>query len=400
MTQQFRDDFPYFRHHPTMIYLDSAATAHKPEKVIEAIHSFYEKGYGTVHRAVYAAALESTEQYARARETVRAFIHAKKSSEIIFTRGTTDAINLLARAFGMRYVCPNDEVIISAMEHHSNIVPWQLMCKEKGAHLRVIPVQDNGELDVAALQRMLSEKTKIVAITHMSNVLGTINPIKEIAALVHQTKAKLFVDGAQSIVHELVDVQDLDVDFFAFSGHKLMGPTGIGVLYGKEDLLEELPPVTGGGDSITEVTFEETFFQKPPLRFEPGTPPIASAIGLGAAIEYINALGRKESYNYVHELYSHLEEHLLNIKGVAILGRAKNRSGLISFFVPGVHALDIAMLLDARNIAVRSGHLCAQPLLQRYNVTSVIRFSLGIYNTKKDLDSAAEALQSVISACM
>lgn len=382
--------FPFFRKNPECIYLDSAATAHKPDTVIEAMTTFYQEQYATVHRAVYAKAAEASQRYNEARDVVQQFIRAQSPSEVVFTRNTTDSINIVARSFGKRFILPGDEIIVSEMEHHSNIVPWQLMADERGARLRVVPVTDQGDLDLVGLQKLLSSKTKIVALAHMSNVLGTINPIKEIAALVHDAGAYVLVDGAQSIAHLPIDVQDLGVDFFAFSGHKIMGPTGIGVLYGREELLEELPPVAGGGDSILQVSFEGTSFQKSPLKFEPGTPPIASAIGLKAAIEFINALTMDRIVAHEEGLKEHAKHLLKEIPGLHILGSPVKRGGLFSFSIDGVHSLDFATLLDANNIACRSGHMCAQPLLKRFNVPNLIRISLGCYTETSDLNRFAE----------
>lgn len=385
-----REDFPFFRKNPSYIYLDSAATAHKPDAVINAISSFYQEHYSTVHRAAYSSATETSQRYTDVRNKAMRFINAKSPSEIVFTRGTTDGLNIIARSFGKRYIESGDEIIISEMEHHSNIVPWQIMAEERGAKVHVIRITEAGELDLDHLKKLLSKKTKIVSVTHMSNVLGTINPIKEIASLAHDAGAYVCVDGAQSVSHVPINVQDLDADFFAFSGHKLMGPTGVGVLYGKEHILEELPPVAGGGDSIVEVMFEKTLYQKPPLKFEPGTPPIASVLGLGALFTYITKIGLENIFTWDEELKDYAENRIREIPHLHIIGRPSKRGGIFSFHVDDVHPLDLAMMLDANDIAVRSGHMCAQPLVQRLRLPGLIRVSLGCYNKKSDLDRFAE----------
>lgn len=394
--QEIRKEFPYFRNHPEVCYLDSAATAHKPQCVIDAISSYYSESYATVHRASYKSIDAVTAAYDETRERVARYINARNSSEIVFTRGTTDSINLLARTFAKGNIYPDDEIILTEMEHHANIVPWQIACKERGAHLRVVPVLENGELDLKAFEKLLSKRTKIAAVTHMSNVLGTINPISTIAKMVHAHNALLFVDAAQSIVHEPVDVAALDADFLAFSGHKLMGPTGVGVLYGKEKFLNDLPEISGGGDSIIEVTFEKTLFQKAPLKFEPGTPPIASVIGLGKALDFIHSIGEEECRLWLNELKNYFALSSSKYKKLRHVGTAGHKGPIFSFFVPGVHSLDIATFLDIHAIAIRSGHMCAQPLLKALKLPPLLRVSFGIYTTKEEVDHFMKALEKTL----
>lgn len=385
-------------HGRPLVYLDSAATTLKPKSVIEAISQFYSDNYGTVHRAVYELAGQSTAQYNAVRSQVQKFLQAQSSDEIIFTKGTTEAINLVAFSFGEAFVQPGDEILISAMEHHSNIVPWQLMCERKKAHLKIIPLLPNGELDLEAYEKLLSPRTKLVSIVHISNVLGVINPIESIVTAAHKAGAKVFVDGAQSAPHLNVDVQALGCDFFAFSGHKIYGPTGIGVLYGKKELLEQMPPYQGGGDMIRTVTFEKTAFQPPPLRFEAGTPMIAEVIGLGAALKYVESYGLKEIASYETVLVQHAFQQLNQIEKLHILGSPLHRASLITFNIEGLHPLDAATLLDLKGIAVRSGNLCAQPLLDRFGCTTALRLSVAPYNTLEEIAYFCEALESVILA--
>ena len=394
-----RSDFPMLNksmHGNPLVYLDSAATTMKPQSVIDAISQFYSDNYGTVHRAVYELAGEATAKYHAVRVKVQQFLHAKSSDEIIFTKGTTEAINLVAFSFGETFVQPGDEILISAMEHHSNIVPWQLLCERKKAHLKIIPLLENGELDLDAYEKLLSPKTKLVSFVHISNVLGIVNPLKKIIEAAHLRGAKVFVDGAQSAPHLKIDVQDLDCDFYAFSGHKIYGPTGIGILYGKKELLEQMPPYQGGGDMIQTVTFEKTTFQPPPLRFEAGTPMIAEVMGLGAALDYIQSYGLVKIHDYEAALMRHALEEMGKIDEIRILGPRGSRSSLITFNIQGVHSLDAATLLDLKGIAVRSGHLCAQPLLQHFGCSSALRLSLAPYNTMEEIDYFCKALQTVV----
>lgn len=394
-----RQDFPMLEkvvHGKPLVYLDSAATTLKPQAVIDAISQFYSSQYGTVHRAVYQLAGESTAQYNAVRQQVQQFLHAKSPEEIIFTKGTTEAINLVAFSFGQAFVQPGDEILISAMEHHSNIVPWQLLCERRQAYLKIIPLLPSGELDLEAYEKLLSSRTKLVSIAHISNVLGVINPIEAIVKSAHRIGAKVFVDGAQSAPHLPVDVQALDCDFFAFSGHKIYGPTGIGILYGKKELLEKMPPYQGGGDMIQTVTFEKTTFQPPPLKFEAGTPMIAEVIGLGAALKYVNSYGLDKIASYETLLIQEAYKQLSQMEQLHILGSSPHRASLITFNIKGVHPLDAATLLDLQGIAVRSGHLCAQPLLNSLGCTVALRLSLAPYNTVEEIGYFCDALSRVL----
>lgn len=396
----WRADFPMLSKKTSqgkpLIYLDSAATAQKPQQVIDAITDFYRDHYATVNRAVYEIASTSTAAYQAVREKCRQFLNAQDVSEIIFTRGTTESINLVATCFGKAFVFEGDEIIISEMEHHANIVPWQMLCEARGAILKVIPVDARGELCMDAYTDLLSPKTKLVAIAHISNVLGTKNPLKEIIALAHQTGAYVLVDAAQSAPHQQLDVQALDADFLVFSGHKLYGPTGLGVLYGKAALLNAMPPYQGGGDMIEVVTFEKTTYQGLPLKFEAGTPMIAEVMGLGAAIDYLNHLGLEAIHSWEQQLLNYAVEQLQTIPGMRFIGTASERGALISFVIDGAHASDIGTLLDLQGIAVRTGHHCAQPILRRFDVKAASRVSFGLYNVKEDVDVLVNALQSVL----
>jgi len=385
------------RGHP-LIYFDTAATAQKPHCVIDAVTDFYKNKYGTVHRAIYELSVFSTEMYQDTRVKVQNFIKAASCDEIVYTRGTTDAINLVAASFGEAFLFEGDCVIVSAMEHHSNIVPWQLICEKKKAKLKVIPMNDKGELLMEEYQRLLdSNNVKMVAVAHVSNSLGTVNPIKEIIALAHTKGAKVLVDGAQGAPHIAIDVQDLDVDFYAFSGHKIFGPTGIGILYGKLDLLEKIPPYQGGGDMIDTVTFEKTTYNPPPLKFEAGTPMIAEVIGLGCAIDYLQTVGMEYIHKWEQELLHYATESMKVIPNVRIIGNADNKSAVISFVVDGVHYLDVGTLLDLHGIAIRTGALCAQPTMAHFGIKGVARMSLAFYNTKSEIDRFAISLREVIS---
>lgn len=394
-----RTDFPVLTgsmHGKPLVYLDTAATAQKPLPVIEAINQFYSRHYGTVHRAVYELAVHSTEQYQETRNKVGKFLNAAKPDEIIFTRGTTEAINLVAYSFGKAFVKPGDEIVISEVEHHSNIVPWQLLCEDRGATLKIIPVDERGVLDLEAYKKLLSPKTKLVAVGHISNALGTIHPIKEMIRLAHEVGAKVLIDGAQAAPHLRVDVQDLNADFYVFSGHKLYGPTGIGILYGKEDLLEKMPPYQGGGDMIEKVTFEKTTYNVLPLKFEAGTPSIAEVIGLGAAIDYLNGLGLESIHQWEHTLLEDATKKIQEIPGLTIIGTAPEKGAIISFKVDGVHPLDIGTMLDLQGVAIRTGHVCAQPTMHRYGVEAIARASFGLYNNQEDVDRFITALKDVV----
>ncbi|MGZ3732598.1 MAG: cysteine desulfurase [Parachlamydiaceae bacterium] len=397
---KLRQDFPMLHqtmHGHPLVYLDSAATAQKPQCVIDTITDFYSHHYGTVHRAVYELSVFATQEYEATRKKVQAFLNAAYPQEIVFTRGTTDAINLVASSFGSAFLKPGDEVLISEMEHHSNIVPWQLACQARNAILKVIPINDRGELILERYQELLSEKTKMVAITHISNALGTVNPIRLIVELAHRYGAKVLVDGAQAAPHQPVDVQALDVDFYAFSGHKSCGPTGIGILYGKKALLESLPPYQGGGDMIRTVSFSGTTYNELPLKFEAGTPMIAEVLGLGSAIDYLTEIGLSHIQRQEHELLLYATERMKELPFVSIIGNAVDKGAIISFVVDGVHPLDIGTLLDLKGIALRTGHHCAQPLMQRLNVPGTARASFAFYNTKSEIDYFIEALRDAIA---
>lgn len=397
---KLRDDFPMLKkqmHGHPLVYLDTAATAQKPLCVIDSISDFYKNHYGTVHRAVYQLAVQTTNQYQDIRNKVRAFINAFESGEIIFTRGTTDAINLVAYSFGRAFVKPGDEIIITAMEHHSNIVPWQIMCDERGAVLHVVPIDDRGELKIDYYTQLLTERTRLVAVTHVSNVLGTINPIEQLALYAHEAGAKILVDGAQAIPHMPVDVQNLDVDFYAFSGHKTFGPTGVGVLYGKSELLEQMPPYQGGGDMIKKVTLSKTTYNELPLKFEAGTPSVADVIGLGAAIEYLTSIGMENIESKEQELLEYATTRMKRLPGLQIIGNASHKGAIISFKIDGIHPLDIGTMLDLKGIAIRTGHHCAQPLMEHYAIPAAARASFAFYNTEEEIDYFVESLSEIIS---
>lgn len=397
--KNFRADFPVLKrtmHGKPLVYLDSAATAQKPTAVIEAIQNFYSHQYGTVHRAIYELAIDSTERYQEVRRLSQKFLNAAKDSEIIFTKGTTESINLVASSFGKAFIKPKDEILITEMEHHSNIVPWQMLCQERGAELKVVPFNDLGVLDINAYRNLLSPRTKLFACTHVSNTLGTVNPIKELIALAHDAGASVLIDGAQAAPQRPIDVQDLDADFYVFSGHKAYGPTGIGVLYGKEALLDAMPPYQGGGDMIEKVTFEETTYNVLPMKFEAGTPLIAEVMGLGAALEYIERVGKENICKWEKELLDYALNILKEMPEIHFIGQAPEKGGIISFVIPGVHPLDIGTLLDLKGIAIRTGHLCAQPVMRHFGVTAVARISFGLYTSKEDIDTFARGLKEVI----
>lgn len=397
--QRLRQDFPMLAktmHGKPLVYFDSAATAQKPHSVIDAIRSFYCDHYGTVHRAVYQLAVRSTEDYQKTRQKVRAFLNAAKDEEIIFTRGTTESINMVAYCFGKAFIKPGDEILISAMEHHSNIVPWQILSEDRGATLKVIPMNEKGELLLDEYAKLLNPRTRLVAVAHISNSLGTLNPIKQIVAMAHQAGAKVLVDGAQSAPHLKIDVQDLDVDFFVFSGHKIMGPTGIGILYGKSELLNQMPPYQGGGDMIESVSFAKTTYNVLPFKFEAGTPMIAEVMGLGAAIDYIQSIGIEAIQRWEHELLIYATAQMEQIHGLRIIGQAPQKGALISFTIEGIHPLDIGTFLDLRGIAVRTGHHCAQPVMSFFNVPATTRASFACYNTKEEVDVFVSSLQNAV----
>ncbi len=378
-----------------LVYLDNAATSHKPLAVLDAVQLFYSTYNSSINRGVHTLSERATEKYEEARGEARRFIGAAESNEIVFVRGVTEAVNLVARGYGSRRVGQGDEVVISAMEHHSNIVPWQMLCEERGAALRVIPINDEGDLLLDEFERLLTERTRLVSVTHVSNVLGTVNPVSRIVELAHQREIPVFVDGAQSAPHLKVDVRELGCDFYAFSGHKLYGPTGVGVLYGKSDLLEEMLPYQTGGGAISSVTFGKTTFKPAPAKFEAGTPNIAGAIGLGAAIDYVNSLGLERIAVYEHELLEYAVTRLSEIPWVRVIGRPHERASIVSFTVDGVHAHDVGTIIDSNGIAIRSGHHCAQPLIERLGLVATARASLAFYNLKEEIDRLVEGLHRV-----
>ena len=394
-----REDFPMLKksmHGKPLIYFDSAATAQKPQAVIDAISHFYGSDYGTVHRAIYELSINATIQYQQVREKIARLLNAANSEEIIFTRGTTESINMVAYSFGKAFIQPGDEILITEMEHHSNIVPWQILCEDRKAILKIVPMDDHGQLKMDEFAKLLTNKTKLVAVTHIANSLGTVNPIKVIIDQAHRVGAKVLIDGAQSAPHMPVDVQDMNADFYVFSGHKFYGPTGIGILYGKADLLNQMPPYQGGGDMIERVTFEKTTYNVLPMKFEAGTPMIAEVIGLGAAVDYVNKLGLQNIHDYEQSLLEHAKDAVTSIKGLRIIGTAKDKAAIISFVVDGIHPLDIGTMLDLRGIAIRTGHHCAQPVMQHYNIPSTTRASFAFYNNKNEIDRFANALSDVV----
>lgn len=379
-------------------FLDSTATTQKPMPVIQVMNDFYTKHYSSVKRGVYQISEKTTQAFEKARKEIASFINASSENEIIFTSGTTASINLAAWSYGRKFLQAGDEILISALEHHANIVPWQLIAEEKGALLRVIPVDDHANLVLEKIPELLTEKTKIVAITHISNVTGTVNPIKDIIQTVRNfsKNAKILIDAAQSIAHQKIDVQELDCDFLAFSGHKMYGPTGIGVLFGKYELLESMPPLFGGGEMIKSVSFEKTTFAPPPARFEAGTPPIAEVIGLGEAVKWLKETGLDNIHRKESEILEYAISQFSEIPEIHILGNPKERGALLSITLEGIHAHDAAMILDEENIAVRSGHHCAEPVMKRFNIPATLRFSFGVYSEKWEIDRALIALKRVI----
>lgn len=394
-----KEDFPVLKqtvNGKPLVYLDNAATSQKPQSVIDALVDYYTEDNSNVHRGVHTLSQRATDHYEEARSKVRRFINADDDREIIFVRGTTEAINLVAQTFGKENIHQGDEIIISSMEHHSNIVPWQILCQERGATLKVIPIDDSGELLLDEYQALLSPRTKLVSIVHVSNALGTIIPAKQVVEMAHAREVPVLLDGAQAVPHSRVDVQDLDCDFYAFSGHKLYGPTGIGILYGKAGLLEAMPPYQGGGEMIRSVSFEKTLYNVLPHKFEAGTPNIAGSIGLGAAIDYVEDLGIESINAYERQLLDYGTELLSQISNVQIIGTAKDKSGILSFVMDGVHPHDIGTILDAEGIAIRTGHHCAQPLMDRFGIPATARASFAFYNTKQDLDALAQAIDRVI----
>lgn len=379
-----------------LVYLDNAATAQKPQVVIDALINYYTDYNANVHRGIHTLAEEATMAFERTRDAAQQFINAGSREQIIFTRGTTEGINLVAYTWGRQNIMAGDEIIVSTIEHHSNIVPWQMLCEEKGALLKVIPVNCNGELILDAFEKLLNSKTKLVAIGHASNALGTINPVKHIIGAAHKVGAIVLVDGAQSTVHLDIDVQEMDCDFFVFSSHKLYGPTGIGILYGKKDLLEDMPPFQGGGEMIKEVTFEKTTYNELPYKFEAGTPNIADAIAFKAALDFVNQVGKEKIRRHEEQLLAYATQQLEKIPGLRIIGKAREKVSVISFVVDGKHPQDIGILLDNRGIAVRTGHHCAEPCMRFFEIPGTVRASFAMYNTKEEIDELINGLRKAI----
>ncbi|NCT76866.1 MAG: cysteine desulfurase [Chitinophagaceae bacterium] len=398
--QAVRKQFPILsrevKGHP-LIYLDNAATTQKPQAVVDSLLHYYTYYNANIHRGIHTLAEEATAAYEATRDAVKAFINAAVREEIIFTRGTTESINLVAYTWGMANVKAGDEIIVSGMEHHSNTVPWQLVCERNGARLRVIPVNEQGDLDMEVFHSLLSEKTKLVSLVHVSNALGTINPVSEVIAAAHKAGALVMLDGAQSTVHMDIDVQALDCDFFACSSHKVYGPTGIGVLYGKKALLEAMPVFQGGGEMIREVTFEKTTYNELPYKFEAGTPNIADTIAFKAAIDYVTELGRARIRRHEDDLLQYATGLISDLDGVQIIGQAKEKTSVLSFIVKNAHPQDLGILLDNKGIAVRTGHHCAQPLMDRFCIPGTVRASFALYNTREEVDQLAKALKKAIS---
>jgi len=381
-----------------LIYFDNAATSQKPEVVIDAISGYYQNYNANIHRGIHALAEKATKAYENTRKTVQQFINSKEPEEVIFTSGTTESINIVAASLGKKILNPEDEVIISELEHHSNIVPWQMISDERGAKLKVIPINEKGEINLTVFKDIITDKTKIVAVSHVSNTLGTINPVEEIIKIAHEFGALVLLDGAQASAHIDIDVQKLDCDFYAFSSHKLFGPTGLGILYGKRKLLESMNPYKGGGEMIKEVTFEKTTYNDIPYKFEAGTPNIADTIAFNEAIKFVNSLGEKRDIlKYEHQLLDEATEKLREIPGLKIIGEAKHKIGVVSFIIEGMHHFDIGMLLDAKGIAVRTGHHCTQPLMSKFGIEGTVRASLSIYNTLEEVGIFVESLKQIVS---
>jgi cysteine desulfurase/selenocysteine lyase len=396
--RSIRADFPILRqqvHGRPLVYLDNAATSQKPQVVIDAIARYYERDNANIHRGIHFLSEHATEEYEAARRSIQAFLNAQDAIEIIFVRGTTEAINLVAQTYGRTHVGAGDEVLITAMEHHSDIVPWQILCEEKGASLKVAPFNDSGELLLDEFAKLLGPRTKIVAVAHVSNALGTVNPVRRIIELAHQQNIPVLVDGAQAVPHFHVDVQALDCDFYAFSGHKVYGPTGIGVLYGKSALLDAMPPYQGGGDMISSVTFEKTIYNKLPYKFEAGTPHIAGAVGLGASVTYMNGLGMEDIAAHEHCLLAYATEAVSAIPAVRLIGTAKEKAAVLSFTLDDIHPHDIGTILDQEGIAIRTGHHCAQPVMQRFGIPATARASFALYNTREEIDALVEGIRKV-----
>ncbi len=397
--KKIRADFPILAQEVNgkpLVYFDNGATSQKPQQVIDVINTYYSNENSNIHRGIHTLSQVATDAYEKARKVVQAFINAEHEHEVIFTSGTTGSINTIASSFGKAHLKEGDEIIISTMEHHSNIVPWQMICEEKGANLKVVPINDAGEFLFDEYEKLLSSKTKLVAVTHVSNTLGTINPVKEIIAKAQEHGALTLIDGAQAVPHKKVDVRDLDCDFYVFSGHKMLGPTGVGILYGKETILNELPPYQGGGDMIKTVTFEKTTYNELPHKFEAGTPNIVGGIALASAIEYMNAIGIDNIASYEDELLTYATAQIKTIEGVRIIGEAQNKASVLSFVVDGTHPSDIGMIVDKLGIAIRTGHHCTEPLMNRFNIPGTARASFAFYNTTKEIDVFIEALKKAI----
>jgi len=396
--ERIREDFPVLKqkvHGKPLVYMDSAATAQKPQAVIDAIRRFYEVDCANIHRGVHELSQRSTAAYEETRGKARRFLNARTRNELIFVRGTTEGINLVASSWGRGNVGAGDEIVVSAMEHHSNIVPWQMLCEEKGAKLRVIPINDRGELLLEEYEKLLGPRTRMVAVAHISNALGTVNPVRQIIEMAHRAGALTLIDGAQAAPHMKVDVQLLDADFYTFSGHKVYGPTGIGILYGKSKLLNAMPPYQGGGDMIRTVTFEKTTYNELPYKFEAGTPNIAGGIGLGAALDYVTGIGIDRIAAWEQELLAYGTEALSRIPGLRLIGTAREKAAVLSFVIEGIHPHDIGTVLDRQGIAVRTGHHCAQPVMDRFGVPATTRASLALYNTPGEIDALAAGIQKV-----
>ncbi len=397
--KQVREDFPILhqevRGRP-LVYLDSAATAQKPKAVIDALVRFYQRDNANVHRGVHVLSERATEAYEGAREAVRRFINARDTREIVFVRGTTEAINLVAQTYGRKHIGAGDEVLITQMEHHANIVPWRMLCEQTGAVLKVIPVDDRGELVMDAVDALLTERTRILAVTQVSNALGTVTPVKELTRRAHAKGIPVLVDGAQAVTHFPVDVQDLGCDFYAFSGHKMFGPTGIGVLYGRLERLDALPPYQGGGDMILSVTMEKVTYNRVPHRFEAGTPNLEGAVGLAAAIRYLESLGMENVAAHDRELLAYATQALESVPGLRMVGTAREKSGVLSFMLGDIHPHDVGTILDREGICIRTGHHCAQPVMQHFKVPATSRASLALYNTREDVDALVRGLHKVL----
>ena len=393
-----RCDFPILHrlvNGKPLVYLDNAATSQKPRVVIDAIRRYYEQENANVHRGVHLLSQIATEVYEGSRKIAQRFLHAKRESEIVFVRGATEGVNLVAQTYGRTHVGAGDEVLITAMEHHSNIVPWQILCEEKGAQLRVAPMNERGELLLDEFAALLGPRTKIVAVTHVSNALGTINPVREMVKLAHSLKIPVLLDGAQAVPHLSVNVQELDCEFYVFSGHKVFGPTGIGVLYGKEAILDSMPPYQGGGDMISSVTIEKTIYNKLPYKFEAGTPNISGAVGLGAALEYLGKINSEALAVHEHDVLAYGSEKVAEIPGTRLIGTAKEKTGAMSFVMDDIHPHDIGTVLDQEGIAVRTGHHCAQPVMDRFGLPGTVRASFALYNSRDDVDALVRGIRKV-----